>query len=73
MKEIVRCGDGIRTIIFPRSVQRMGEYACSYVKLLASVVINDGLRELEGNYIERYDCHGDAYHEYYSKFYKSAV
>ena len=51
METIVKCGEGVRTIIFPRSVQRMGEQACTCIKQLVSVVINDGLRELKGYYI----------------------
>ena len=52
MEKIVKCGEGIRTITFPRSVQRMGEYACTCVEQLISVGINDGWRELKGDYVD---------------------
>ena len=52
MEEIVKCGEGTRTIAFPRSVQRMSKQAFSYNRSLASVVINDGLRELKRDCID---------------------
>ena len=73
MEEIVRCGDGTRTIVFPRLVQRMGERACICVESLASVVINDGLRELKGNYVDEEDLFGDHYTTFCSPFYMSAI
>ena len=52
METIVKCGEGIRTIVFPMSVQEICNGACVCVESLTSVVINDGLRELKGDYID---------------------
>ena len=52
MEEIVKCGEGIRTIVFPRSVQGMGEQACTCVEQLVSVVINSGLKMLKRDCID---------------------
>ena len=77
MEEIVKCGEGIRTIAFPKSVQRTGEDACNYNRSLTSVVINNWLRELNGNYVDDYHkgIHADAYRTtfIYSPFCETAV
>ena len=55
MEQIIQCGQGTRTITFPKSVRWIDEEAFSDAGLLVSIVTSEKLEELQGKRIKVYD------------------